>query len=195
MPDLGTSGYGISLNKWYRSSAAHNLLVVDSKRQARCGGYLISYENDRVTAGVKDGYPGVDIRREMSLLENGANDRVWAESDTSHRYDLFYHIRGSVKQCSIPLQPAEPFKNANGYNSLRQIRKGTCTGALSIEWTLRDVPGALSIDSNSAEPFEVYVGLCPDNPADLDLSFLMLRSEGKRAEWKSTIRVKEDSIK
>lgn len=188
MPDLGTSGYGIPLNQWYRSSAAHNLLAVDGKRQARCGGYLVSYKDGAVIAGVKDAYPGVDIRRNVILQDNGFDDRVWAESDESHQYDLFYHVRGKLAECNIPLQQAERFDKGSGYDTLREIRKGECSSGLNLRWTLRDTSGTLTLDCQSEQPFEVYAGLCPDNPADFDLSFLMLRIDGNRAEWKSNIR-------
>ena len=190
VPDLGTSGYGISLNgKWFRTSAAHNMVVVDGRRQANCGGYLVSYEDDAVVAGVKDAYKGVDIRRRVSLLEDGIEDEVSVESEGVHEYDLFYHVRGKLKSCSFPLSAVEPFKRSNGYNMLRGLQKGNCDGRLEISWTLRDVAGELKIECESGEEFEFYVGTCPDNPANKEMSFLMLRRKGSTARWKSRLVV------
>ena len=192
VPDLGTSGYGISLNgRWFRSSAAHNMLVVDGKRQANCGGYLLSYADDKVCAGVKDAYKGVDIRRKVVLFDNGVKDVVTVESENIHQYDLFYHVRGKLQSCNVSLTPAEPFKESNGYNMLKDLRKGTAGKQLEISWALRDAPGVLKIQCNCIEPFDFYIGTCPDNPADKEMSVLMLRKKGRTVEWNSSILVTE----
>lgn len=190
VPDLGTSGYGISLNgKWFRASAAHNMLVVDGGRQANCGGYLVSYEDDEVIGGVKDAYKGVDIQRRISLLDDGIEDNVSVKSDSVHEYDLFYHVRGKLKSCNLPLSEAEAFTKSNGYNMLKGLQKGVCDGRLVMSWMLRDMEGELKIECQSGEQFEFYVGTCPDNPADKEMSFLMLRRKDSVAKWKSKLRL------
>ncbi|MCD6393511.1 MAG: alginate lyase family protein [Planctomycetes bacterium] len=190
IPDLGTSGYGIALNgRWFRSSAAHNMLVVDGKRQANCGGYLVSYAADKVCAGVKDAYKGVDIRRRVVLPGNGIEDIVTAESESIHQYDLFYHVRGKFQSCNMPLTHAGPFQQSNGYNMLKDLRKGTCSKQLEISWVLRDAPGILKIQCNCIEPFDFYIGTCPDNPADKEMSVLMLRRKDKVVKWSNMIGV------
>jgi len=187
-PDLGTSGYGIGLNKWFRSSAAHNLLVVDGQRQKKCGGYLISYDENCVKAGVKDAYTGVDIQRDISMLDNGLTDIVQARSNDKHQYDLFYHIRGDLKDINLTLEKTEPFKQSNGYDYLRNIRKADCPGELRLTWALRDAPGFITLHCKSDQPFEVFVGDCPDNPADKKLGFIMLRTNDANAKWTTDIR-------
>jgi len=191
VPDLGTSGYGISLNgKWYRSSAAHNMPVVDGQRQERCGGYLVSYDDGvTVRAGVKDAYNGVDIQREVSLMPDGIEDSVWVKSDDVHEYDLFYHVRGTLESCSVELSSAEGFKRSNGYDMLKGLRRAECSGEADIVWSLRDAAGELRMRCASKERFELYVGTCPDNPADKEMSFVMLRKKGKDAGWANELRV------
>ncbi|MBN2325992.1 MAG: alginate lyase family protein [Candidatus Omnitrophica bacterium] len=189
IPDLGTSGYGIPLNAWYRSSAAHNLLVVDGQRQKRCGGYLISYKEGKVVAGVKDAYDGVDIQRSVGLAGDGIEDFIQAKSDQSHRYDLFYHIRGELESCDVSLEDAEHFNDSNGYDFLRDIRSGKCEGALNISWKLRDSPGKIVMQCQSSNDFEVFTGVCSDNPADETMSFLMLRVHGNNAEWRAHVQI------
>ncbi|MGC9326869.1 MAG: heparinase II/III domain-containing protein [Candidatus Hinthialibacter sp.] len=189
IPDLGTSGYGIPLNAWYRSSAAHNLLVVDGQRQKRCGGYLISYEDDKVSAGVKDAYDGVDIQRSISLMESGVEDVIRVQSDQSHRYDLFYHVRGELESCNVSFEDAKNFTDSNGYDYLRGIQSGQCDGAMQISWKLRDAPGKIVMQCQSPQNFEVFTGVCSDNPADQTMSFLMLRAQGNSAEWRANIQI------
>jgi hypothetical protein len=38
-------------------------------------------------------------------------------------------------------------------------------------------------------PCEVFTGVCPDNPADRTLSFLMIRSRGEGARYEARIIV------
>ena len=189
MSDLGTSGYGIPLNAWFRSPAAHNLLVVDGQRQARCGGYLIAYEENRVAAGVKEAYEGVDIQRRVTLLENGIEDRVTAASEDTHRYDLFYHVRGTIQECSVSLTKSDQPLEGEGYNHLRDVQQGKSEGTVKISWILRDTPGTLTLECRSDQPFEIFTGTCPDNPADLELGFVMLRVNSQSAEWNNRVQV------
>ena len=93
VPDLGTSGYGIPLNaQWFRSAAAHNLLIVDGKKQANCGGELGEFAADRVSASVSKAFEGVTIRRAIAMIDGGIEDRVEAKSEKEHTYDLIYHV-------------------------------------------------------------------------------------------------------
>ncbi len=189
MPDLGTSGYGIPLNRWYRSPAAHNMLVVNGKRQARCDGYLVSFDDNRVEAGVKEAYENVDIKRTIRLNEDEVLDHIRAVSKESNQYDLFYHIRGTLADSSIPLKEAEKFNKSNGYEYLQNIQTAQSDGEVQLTWDLRDVKGRLTLVCTSQESYHVFVGTCPDNPANQKLGFLLLRCEGKQAEWDVKIEV------
>jgi hypothetical protein len=189
MPDLGTSGYGIPLNQWYRSSAAHNLLVVDGRRQARCDGYFISFDDEAVEAGVKDAYEGVNIRRKLQLRQNGVTDTVTAQSDQSHRYDLFYHVRGTIAQSNLQLTPVDNFKQSNGYDYLRAIQSGNCEDEMVVVWNLRGTKGTLTMRCTSPIPFTVFTGTCPDQPANRELGFLMMRADGENVEFNTEILI------
>ncbi|NJK90664.1 MAG: hypothetical protein HC904_01815, partial [Blastochloris sp.] len=49
--DLGTSGYGAKItNAWYRTPAAHNIVVVDEKVQEGVDGRLLDFDESRVRA-------------------------------------------------------------------------------------------------------------------------------------------------
>jgi hypothetical protein len=194
MPDMGTPGYGIPLNgDWYRTSAAHNMLVVDGKRQKACGGYLTQYnaEDDSVTAGVSEAYDGVDIQRKIHVLENVVKDKVWAESNGEHQYDLFYHIRGTLKPNDFLFESIEPFQQKNGYDQLRDLKRLRVDGNVSLSYSLRDTEGSLSIQCSSKEPFEIIVGTCPDLPANQTMSVIILRKKGQEVSWENVIETVE----
>jgi oligo-alginate lyase len=189
VPDLGTSGYGIPLNsQWFRSAAAHNLLIVDGKKQANCGGELGDFSADRVSAGVSKAFNGVTIQRQISLIENGIDDQVAAKSDNEHTYDLIYHVRGTLQSCTVAMQPTEPLKG-DGYPMLKNLQKGNADKVCDVSLKLRDTSGRLTLRLESSGAFEVFTGTCPDNPADKTMVFVIVRSTGKEAEWKNQIVV------
>lgn len=185
VPDLGTSGYGIPLNgQWFRSAAAHNLLIVDGKKQANCDGELGEFATDRVSASVSKAYEGVTIRREIEMTGNGIEDRVGVESEKEHTYDLIYHVRGTLESCGVATQPVEPLKG-DGYPMLTNIQKGKADKVCQVSFKFRDTSGRLVVRLESDLPYEVFTGTCPDNPADKAMAFVMVRSTGKEAEWKN----------
>jgi hypothetical protein len=189
VPDLGTSGYGIPLNtQWFRSAAAHNLLIVDGKKQANCGGELGGFAGDRISASVTKAFEGVAIRREIAMIDGGIGDQVGAESEAEHTYDLIYHVRGTVEACSVATKPAEALKG-DGYPMLKNVQKGNAEKACEVSFKLRDATGLLVLRLESERPYEVFTGTCPDNPADKTMGFVMVRTVGKEAAWKNRIMV------
>ena len=189
VPDLGTSGYGIPLNgQWFRSAAAHNLLIVDGKKQANCGGELGEFAADRMSASVSKAFEGVTIRRAIELIDGGIEDRVEAKSEKEHTYDLIYHVRGTLEACSVATKPAEALKG-DGYPMLKNLQKGNAEKGVEVRFKLRDAPGRFVIRLEGQRPYEVFTGTCPDNPADKTMAFVMVRAAGKDASWKNTIVV------
>jgi hypothetical protein len=191
MPDLGTSGYGISLNKWFRAPAAHNMVIVDEKMQDRKGGYLIKYTPDTLAAGAKEVYPGVDIQREVKLLPNGFTDHVNITSDKTHTYDLVYHIRGTLQTQGLSLKNFTGLPKSGGYEFIKQPLISPNNQNTKLVWKLRDVNATLTMHGEGNENFDLITGLCPDNPADKDMSIILLRAKSKNAGWAIRVEVSQ----
>jgi hypothetical protein len=187
IPDLGTSGYGIALNQWFRSPVAHNMLVVDGKTQARQGGSLLHYDEHRIAALAGPVYPGVEIQRQTELLPAGLIDAVSAYSDGPHVYDLIYHIRGELQPTGLETQPCTTLPDQGGYQFLNQPVLASGESGITLRWHLRDTEGVLSMHITSPHPFQIITGTCPDNPADQEMSFVILRTEQSTAQWKNTL--------
>lgn len=187
IPDLGTSGYGIGLNKWYRSPAAHNMVVVDGNYQARKGGYLSSFDDSKIAAGADRVYEGVDLQREIALRASGFWDRVSAESDEKHQYDLIYHMRGTLKKNNLAFSAFDGLAKKNGYGFIKNAQMANCSGETQLTWDLRDADGALRLQVNADSPFQVIVGECPDNPGDEVMSIVILRKKAKAMEWENVV--------
>ncbi len=129
----------------------------------------------------------VEIERELRLDDEALTDHVTAHADAEHTYDLFYHVRGTLAKCSVSLAPAEPFTQGVGYDMLQALRRGRVDGAARLDFTLRDGPGHLTLVCRSESPFEIYTGTCPDNPADQEMAFVMLRARSKSVTWENSL--------
>jgi hypothetical protein len=55
---------------------------------------------------------------------------------------------------------------------------------------LRDLTKTLEVECSSTAPFEVFTGACPDNPADREMTFLLLRRKAMTADFTTQFRVR-----
>ena len=145
---------------------------------------------NRVEVGAREAYSGVDIRRTVTCRDGVAGDRITAASDAEHTYDLFYHFRGDLTRCSATLAPAEIARDGSGYEWLRDVQRGSCSGRVECVIGLRDLTGHLVFEGTGAAPFEIFTGTCPDNPADRTMTFVLLRARGRNAGWTVDMKVR-----
>ncbi len=192
IPDLGTSGYGISLTKWYRSPAAHNMLLVDGKAQAPCGGYFIDWSNNNISAGVNKAYSNTDIKRNVTISTNELSDIVSAQSNEKHTYDLIYHIRGEVVNTNGTSDPIANKLSGNGYEYFNDSKQVKYNGYLEITYKIHNSNTILTLTCRSDKSFEVYTATCPDNPANKTLSVLILRATGTNHNWNNTLTINNE---
>jgi hypothetical protein len=115
-PDAGITSYGSPLHQtWFRTSVAHNTLVVDEKNQRQAEGKCVAFGTqagvDYVTAEAGNIAEGVRFIRTVALLD--ADTMVFVDqvlADAEHTFDLAYHQRGAWE--SLPdgqtwMAPAE----------------------------------------------------------------------------------------
>ncbi len=102
--DPGTCRYGVPLHSgWYKTSLAHNTLIVDEQSQepaeGRCLVFETSGDMDYVIADAGPIGEGVRFQRTAALLDEGLVvliDRV--RCDHPRQLDLAYHQRGVWRQ-------------------------------------------------------------------------------------------------
>lgn len=149
-PDPGTANYGVPIQAgWYRTTLAHNTLVVDGVSQkpaeGKCVAFLSTNGFSAVTAEAGKIYPGVSFHRTVALLGNDLVvfiDQV--RSDASHVLDLAYHNQGSLTAMSGGTPWQSP-TNA-GYAHLRDMQsvqsiEGNLVefragGGKRVQWTM-----------------------------------------------------------
>ena len=141
---------------WYRSSLAHNELVMDGINQKRTKAKCLWYEQ-RFNGGVMlfdacDAYPGAKVRRAVAVDGGVVVDLYMAESDVEHRWEWAFHSRGrfetSLELSDLELPPADP-ETKFGWNNeqypadlawswTERAREGRMNGEWSGRWTKPD---------------------------------------------------------
>ena len=137
---------------WYKATLSHNTITVDGKSQKGVAGELLEFdiqpERIVVVAKCDKAYPGVThVRR----LEQTANElRIVDEltSEEEHRYDWFYHNRGTITDHGPATQSVSDWKpDAVGMEFVQDIRIGETDEPGAVEFTTGGVRLRLEMDA------------------------------------------------
>jgi hypothetical protein len=138
--DPGTANYGVPIQEgWYKTTLAHNTLVVDQANQRAATGKLLAFSEDSgagVPAVLADAgpiYEGVTFRRAAFLLPGGTAaflDVVRAADGKERTLDLALHSPGAAAAPPAGFSPATAGE-IPGYSYLRDLRSLNVTGPLS----------------------------------------------------------------
>jgi len=156
--DPGMARYGVPIHGgWYRTTLAHNTLVVDETNQKPAEGKCLSFGTeggvDFVVADAGDIYDGVRFRRAIALLNENAIvviDNV--RCDKERLLDVALHLRGQWSNLPEGEKWTPPDKD--GYRYL-------------TEATIRRVSGLATITVDPRPDWRVAVTLIADAPVDL----------------------------
>ncbi|MEZ8219010.1 Alginate lyase [Candidatus Fervidibacteria bacterium JGI MDM2 SSWTFF-3-K9] len=156
--DPGMARYGVPIHGgWYRTTLAHNTLVVDETNQKPAEGKYLSFGTeggiDFVIADAGDIYDGVRFRRAIALFNENAIvviDHVRCEKE--RLLDIALHLRGQWS--NLPEGEKWTPPNKDGYRYL-------------TEATIRRVSGSAAIAVNPRPDWRVAVTLIVDAPIDL----------------------------
>ena len=171
------------LPNWYKTTLAHNTLVVDQGVQVfhEHNRYQPDVHADQTVYGPAEtmglqrawtdtAYPGVRMDRSVFLNGWYLADLFSAVSDKPHTYDLAWHIRGAPAS-DLALEPT-PFPNPApvGYNQLQNVRQSQPTSnAWTITSSLKDHQSQLIAAGGAPTRAIVgdggiYVDLTSDDP-------------------------------
>lgn len=160
--DPGMARYGVPIHSgWYRTTLAHNTLVVDETNQKPAEGKCLAFGSKRgvdfVLADAGDIYDGVEFRRAIALLGEDAIlviDRV--RCDRERLLDLALHLRG--QWASVPEGTTWTPPNKDGYRYLTDAR-------------VRQVKGEANLAINVRQGLQINVTVVPDAPSELITAF------------------------
>ena len=136
--DPGTASYGVPIQAgWYRTTLAHNTLVVDETSQHQARGASLDFRTgEGWSASLTDAgyaYAGISFRRAAFLIGKDTVaflDLVSDDDRTSRTLDLACHLSGSWAAVP-PGDPASP-PDKPGYSYLRDLRAAKREDGLTV---------------------------------------------------------------
>lgn len=124
--------------RWYRTSVAHNTVVVDEKEQRACGAKCLVFAPAETLAlqraATAEPYPGVTMDRSLFLTPEYLLDIFGVFSRMTRKYDLLYHVRGDY-ELPAKFAPAKEKLTAEGYCELGDVRSRTGSDAQIFKFT------------------------------------------------------------
>ncbi len=137
-PDPSRVAYASPLQEgWYKTTLAHNTLVVDRKNQkpaeARSVRFFAADRLSAVQAECPGAYPGVDLIRTTAVTPGYLLDLFIAKSDSPRVYDLPFHFDGELKNAP-ETAPCAPLGDQDGYQYLEEISSASSGSSWSAEF-------------------------------------------------------------
>jgi len=179
--DLGTSGYGSKLFKsWQKTSASHNILVIDGRRQLESTGHVLEWSESAVTAEAREAYPGVALRRRLSLEADGWSDHFLMTASSPRRIDWIFHGDGAFAPEGLEGEEFT-FAEENGYQCIFNVRRAPAPELLNGRWQDEGIRQEVQIQLPPG--FEIYWGEAEGNPHGRPLGVVILRGVAQEASF------------
>ena len=181
--DPGMVGYGNARQwGWYRTSLAHNTLVMDGHNQAEATGSCEAFAtagNATVGSfGAGEAYGAAKVGRVVALVGDVVLDYTWVKGDCPHDWEWAFHSRGTLtvplalKPVAMPpLKRLDAGKNTAGmdidnngveaWGWTRDTAEGPHDGLWRAKWTTpkatlnlvqKAPPGTIRTGTGSAQP-------------------------------------------
>lgn len=177
--DLGTSGYGATFtNDWQKTSVAHNVVVIDGRRQSASAGRLTAWSENTISVEAENAYPGICLRRTLTLAGQGWEDVFEVTAMKASRIDWVFHGDGSFEPETLKATPFH-FDEANGYRMIAEASQAEVSGRLQGRWA----HGSLIMPVTWELPAEcqLFWGKAQGNPNGRPMSVVILRCIRKEA--------------
>lgn len=216
LPDLGFTSYGDSTYQgWYRTTLAHNAVVVDGKNQsANTLAQLLEFtENEgwylrRMKVITKDAYSDLQIVRLIVLTPDYLVDSIKVKpitNPTNHTFDLPYHVNivdiKTSQGLTMPVEMSSSNTNLvfqsggslgfseNGYQFLSDVQKaGPVGNNYFIKWGSPGVSKQLLITALTVASDDVIFSADgPFAPTGNKKKFSIWRKTGQSAYFASVI--------
>lgn len=140
IPDPGSVWYEQPIYwNWYRTSVAHNTLVVDELDQILAGATQVIYA-PAATIGLQrawtaDAVPGLIMDRSLFLTPEYLADIFGAFTRMPRKMDLAWHLRGDFSS-ALKLEPKPfPAPMEKGYSELTNVRRAETDQAWTASFT------------------------------------------------------------
>ncbi|MCW5976803.1 MAG: heparinase II/III family protein [Bryobacteraceae bacterium] len=186
--DPGSINYGVPLHgEWYRSTIAHNTVSVDRRVQRNVDGKLEEWRvNDGVTrlaASAAGAYPGVLLRRELTLEGSTLRDVFECASEEEHVYDWAFHVPGRLSSGLMLDRVDGPLGEQNGYQHITSVYHGKTDDDWWAAWELGGT--RLTLRMKGALGTEVFVGEGPGRNPEDRTPLIVVRRKARRTAFEA----------
>lgn len=176
LTDFGTGQYYFDHLKWYRSTLAHNTVVIDGGNHEPVQGRNTIFEENEefsiLEASVENLKPGVNMSRTLVKFREGPLfDYVEMESDEEHDYDYMLHSFGELKTQEKEKNPWILPKNG-AYKFLEETETYQAAGDLQVFFETEDAK--LGIREAGPEHAYYYTAKSYGSPYQLTERFPLL---------------------
>ncbi len=180
--DYGTPGYGSQILQWYKSTLAHNTIVVDGKGQAHTTeGDAIRWLGDPLLEAVESettqAYPGVSFRRLVIRVGDYFVIRDRLESKENHTYDFYLHSEGELTLT----QSGKPAPAESPSPWITELAAWPKADMISGSWEHGSY--ALDLWMDGSTSIRPLVGRCPAESGLQTVPLLIARQYGQSAEF------------
>ncbi len=178
--DPGSINYGVPLHKeWYRATIAHNTVTVDGKDQASADGELENWNGSSLTAKAGAAYPGVTLRRSLSLDKQALQDRFECASEIDHDYDYAFHAAGKLTT-SLKLTP----RDALPYLHVEKVSEARADGDWWAEWNQDGIRYRLNM--KGVPGTTVFIAQGPGRDPASRVPMIIVRRHAKQTVFECT---------
>ncbi len=191
--DPGMARYGVPIHaNWYRTTLAHNTLVVDEKDQQPTEGKCLQFGSTRgvdfVVAEAGPIYPGVRFTRAVALLSEEVVvvlDSVQCEAE--HLLDAALHLQGSWQSPPDGAKWQPPATRGYSYLSEATIRPIQEAITLQVRQSQNNT---LTVAIASDAPFELITALGVGKHSEDRVPTLILRRKARNLQAVWTLHLK-----
>ncbi len=184
--DYGTCGYGSAALAWYKSTPAHNTVVVDGRNQAATKERrLTCFEGDEVfevaEGETEEAYPGVLHRRTIVRVDGYYVMIDSLTSDSEHTYDWFLRSEGDLSTGLLPTESSDPPK----YAFVESVTTHQADGKWQARWESGDQGlGLFMLDEGR---YSVADCKCPAEALNRKVPLIVARKTGREAVFTSVL--------
>lgn len=183
LADYGTPGYGSFILAWYRSTLAHNTLVVDGKSQNATKEnnvklWLGEPDLEAAQSETAQAYPGVTHRRTVVRLGDYFVVADQLQSEAEHTFDLYLHSEGKL---SLDGQGGETHSLAAPVPWIEKLTARLPAAAISGRWSAGGSGIGFWVGGRS--PLIPMTAQCPAETGSRKVQLFVGRQKGRAAEF------------
>lgn len=183
LADYGTPGYGSSILPWYRSTLAHNTVVVDGKSQSPTKEnnvklWLGEPDLEAAQSETTRAYPGVTHRRTVARLGDCYVVADHLKSEVERTFDLYLHSEGKL---SLDGRIRETHAVAAPVSWIEKLTARLPVAAISGRWSGRG--GGIGFWVGGSSPLTPLTAQCPAETGSRKVQLFVGRQMGLTAEF------------